>query len=86
MVFGESMFSKKPNASKIALAGLCAWCIDQDIEMIDCQQETEHLTSLGGAPIPRKLFLKHLEEKCPANNPNWGFNKSVLSYWLNKHS
>jgi leucyl/phenylalanyl-tRNA--protein transferase len=86
MVFGESMFSKKPNASKIALAGLCAWCIEQNIEMIDCQQETEHLTSLGGAPIPRKLFLKHLEEKCPANNPNWGFNKSVLSYWLNKHS
>jgi leucyl/phenylalanyl-tRNA--protein transferase len=86
MVFGESMFSKKTDASKIALASLSAWCIAQDIEMIDCQQETTHLTSLGGKPIPRGEFLSHIQEKCSAKNPIWSFNKDVLSYWLNKHS
>ncbi|MEY3950260.1 MAG: hypothetical protein RJB21_18 [Pseudomonadota bacterium] len=82
MVFGESMFSKRTNSSKYALASLCAWAIAQDIEMIDCQQETEHLTSLGGKPIPREDFLNHLDKKCSAKNPIWSFNKSVLSHWL----
>ena len=82
MVFGESMFSKKTNSSKYALASLCAWAIAQDIEMIDCQQETEHLTSLGGKPIPREEFLNHLDKNCSAKNPIWSFNKSVLSHWL----
>lgn len=86
MVFGESMFSKKVNASKIALASLCAWCIAQDIKMIDCQQETSHLTSLGGKAIPRDEFLAHIEKQCSAKNPKWGFNKNVLSHWLNPHS
>lgn len=82
MVFGESMFSKKTNSSKYALASLCAWAIAQDIEMIDCQQETEHLTSLGGKPIQREAFLNHLDKNCSAKNPIWSFNKSVLSHWL----
>ena len=86
MVFGESMFSKRVNASKIALASLCAWCITQDIEMIDCQQETDHLTSLGGKAISRDEFLAHIEKQCSAKNLEWRFNKNVLSYWLNQHS
>jgi leucyl/phenylalanyl-tRNA--protein transferase len=86
MVFGESMFSKSVNASKIALASLCAWCIEQDIEMIDCQQETDHLTSLGGKAIPREEFLAHIKKQCSAKNQEWRFNKNVLSYWLNQHS
>lgn len=84
MVFGESMFSQKTGASKIALASLCAWAIDQDIEMIDCQQETAHLSSLGGSPIPRDEFLNHVREKTTAINPNWSFNKDVLRYWLSQ--
>jgi leucyl/phenylalanyl-tRNA--protein transferase len=86
MVFGESMFSKTVNASKIALASLSAWCIAQDIEMIDCQQETDHLTSLGGKAIPRDEFLAYIKMQCSAKNPEWRFNKNVLSYWLNQDS
>lgn len=78
------MFSKKTGASKIALAALCAWAIAQDIEMIDCQQETQHLSSLGGSPIPRSDFLTHIEQNCHAKNPIWSFNKNVLTHWLVK--
>jgi leucyl/phenylalanyl-tRNA--protein transferase len=84
MIYGESMFSDKDNASKIALATLSAWCIAQDIQMIDCQQETKHLTSLGGEPISRNEFLDHLDQKCDARIPNWEFNKGVLASWLKK--
>ena len=84
MIFGESMFSKKTGASKIALAALCSWAIDQDIEMIDCQQETQHLSSLGGAPIPRHEFLAHIEQNYHAKTPVWSFNKNVLKHWLSK--
>ena len=76
------MFSLRPNTSKLALATLSAWSINNQIELIDCQQETEHLTSLGGAPIDRTAFIQHLNNQCNAKNPNWSFNKQVLSYWL----
>src|SRR5437868_2634231 len=45
-VFGESMFTRRPDASKIALAALCAWCRHNRIAFIDCQQNTRHLASL----------------------------------------
>jgi len=50
--------------------------------MIDCQQETEHLASLGGAPVPRAAFLAHVREaaSAPAIVP-WHFDKSVLRRW-----
>jgi len=83
VVFGESMFSKRPNASKLALAALCAWAINNQIKLIDCQQETEHLTSMGGAPINRPDFIEHLNQQCDAEKPIWSFNKNILSYWLN---
>ena len=84
MVFGESMFSKRSNASKIALAALCAWCIQNKIEWIDCQQETAHLKSLGANPVTRRDFLLHLENALtPANiDATWHFNKDILSVWL----
>jgi leucyl/phenylalanyl-tRNA--protein transferase len=56
MVFGESMFSREPDASKLALATLVAWLKLQGAQMIDCQQRTEHLVSLGGREIERSLF------------------------------
>jgi len=84
MVFGESMFSRKPNASKIALAALSAWCIERDVAMIDCQQETAHLSSLGAAPIPRKQFLEQLQISLNQSNIEipWTFDKQILSHWL----
>jgi len=84
MVFGESMFSRKPDSSKIALAALSAWCIENQVEMIDCQQETPHLKSLGANPMERNEFLEKLQLCIKHTNieRSWNFNKEILQYWL----
>ena len=60
MFYGESMFARVTDASKIALAYLVAFLRSEGVRMVDCQQETGHLASLGAAPIPRAAFLQHL--------------------------
>ncbi len=60
MFYGESMFARVTDGSKIALAYLVAFLRSHGVSMIDCQQETEHLASLGGAPISRATFLEHV--------------------------
>lgn len=84
MVFGESMFSHQTDASKLALAALCAWCEQHQVEMIDCQQETAHLNSLGASPISRDEFLRHLQIALKQSNIEipWKFNKDILRHWL----
>jgi leucyl/phenylalanyl-tRNA--protein transferase len=54
--FGESMFSRTDNASKIALVQLCQYLDSRGFELIDCQVLTEHLLSLGAEQIPRRRF------------------------------
>lgn len=58
--FGESMFSLVNDASKIALLHLCRALTAQGFHMIDCQQETEHLLSLGAECISREDFQQTL--------------------------
>ena len=58
--FGESMFTKVSNASKLALIHLCKKLNALGFELIDCQQETEHLKSLGAQPISKEQFYSHL--------------------------
>jgi leucyl/phenylalanyl-tRNA---protein transferase len=84
MVYGESMFSHKPNASKLALAALSAWCIQNHVAMIDCQQETSHLRSMGAKPIPRLDFLQQLQASVNQSNivKSWKFDKQILTHWL----
>jgi leucyl/phenylalanyl-tRNA--protein transferase len=60
MFYGESMFARVSDASKVALAYLVAFLRGHGVEMVDCQQETSHLASLGAAPISRARFLAHL--------------------------
>jgi leucyl/phenylalanyl-tRNA--protein transferase len=60
MFYGESMFARVTDASKIALAYLVRFLHAHGVAMIDCQQETGHLASLGAAPIARSQFLAHL--------------------------
>lgn len=60
MFYGESMFARVTDGSKIALAYLVRFLRAHGVAMIDCQQETGHLASLGAAPIPREHFLAHL--------------------------
>jgi leucyl/phenylalanyl-tRNA--protein transferase len=62
MFYGESMFSRRPNASKIALAHLAKQLELWDFGMIDCQMNTPHLASLGAREIPRDEFITRLEE------------------------
>jgi leucyl/phenylalanyl-tRNA--protein transferase len=62
MFYGESMFARVTDGSKIALAWLVAFLHGHGVRMIDCQQETSHLASLGAAPIARAAFLAHLRQ------------------------
>ena len=58
--YGESMFSRVSNASKIALAHLCGFLERRGFAVIDCQMNTAHLASLGAREIPRREFLTGL--------------------------
>jgi len=62
MFFGESMFSLKSNASKMAFVGLSKLCRDHGIGVIDCQVHNEHLVSLGAQSMARKDFENHLRD------------------------
>ncbi len=58
MFYGESMFARVSDASKVALAYLVEFLRQESVQFIDCQQETSHLASLGAHPIPRTEFIK----------------------------
>ncbi len=58
--FGESMFFKRPNASKFGFISLVRRLTDRGYRLIDCQQETNHLLSLGAESIPRSVFVDQL--------------------------
>lgn len=75
MFFGESMFSRATDASKIALAALVAFCRGQRIEMIDCQQATAHLASLGAREIGRAEFERHVARAASSAGPaRWAYD------------
>ena len=65
MFFGESMFSRRSDASKIALAALVAFCRAHGVPLIDCQQNTAHLASFGAREITRSAFEAHLALTLP---------------------
>jgi leucyl/phenylalanyl-tRNA---protein transferase len=77
-VFGESMFTRVPDASKIALAGLVAFCRRHDIPCIDCQQNTQHLASLGAREIARADFVALVAQNAKKRSPHWQFDPV---YW-----
>lgn len=62
MFYGESMFARVSDASKIALAWLVHFLRSNGVRLIDCQQETAHLASLGGITLSREAFSAHLAE------------------------
>ena len=59
---GESMFSRRANASKIAMAHLCRWGLESGLQLIDCQLVNPHLVSLGALSIDRSAFLTELSQ------------------------
>jgi leucyl/phenylalanyl-tRNA--protein transferase len=78
MFFGESMFADVTDASKIALSALVFHLRRHEIEMIDCQQNTSHLASLGGREITRKAFVAHVRANVDAAPIPWSFDKTVV--------
>ncbi|PXW27260.1 leucyl/phenylalanyl-tRNA--protein transferase [Paraburkholderia caballeronis] len=79
MFFGESMFAALTDASKIALAALVAHLRRHGVELIDCQQNTSHLASLGGREIARRAFVAHVRATVNDASIPWRFDKSVLA-------
>lgn len=77
-VFGESMFALRPDASKIALAALVAFCRRHGIGQIDCQQNTAHLASLGAAEMSRSAFISRVARAIELPAPMWEFEPV---YW-----
>jgi len=63
--FGESMFSQKPNASKMAMLGLSEILDENAFDLIDCQVVSQHLLTLGAVAISREEFASHLQSSCP---------------------
>ncbi len=75
MFFGESMFARRSDASKIALAALVAFCRGHAIETIDCQQRTSHLASFGGREIARQEFTSRLGMALARNDvADWSYD------------
>lgn len=62
--FGESMFSRQTDASKVAFVHLVHWLKDWQYALIDCQVHTPHLASLGARPIARGEFIGLLRQWC----------------------
>lgn len=77
-VFGESMFARSSDASKIALAALVAWCRHSEVPLVDCQQATRHLASLGASETSRADFLHRLAPLVREPAPAWRFEPV---YW-----
>lgn len=79
-VFGESMFARTSNASKIALCALVTVCKAQGVQMIDCQQNTAHLASLGAREMPREEFCRHVRQAVLKKPLNWGVMSVELGF------
>jgi leucyl/phenylalanyl-tRNA--protein transferase len=77
MFYGESMFSRRSDASKVALAHLASQLYRWNFGMIDCQMNTPHLASLGAREIPRTEFVQRLQELIHYPNiaSSWHFDE-----------
>jgi leucyl/phenylalanyl-tRNA--protein transferase len=78
--FGESMFAHETDASKVALAHLVAKLRAIDVPLIDCQQETAHLASLGARSISRTRFAALLGELIHSTAPPTGWSTGPVGW------
>lgn len=78
MFCGESMFSRRSDSSKIALAFLSAQMCRWNLPLLDCQLSTPHLESLGARSVPRKLFVKLVSRLVVEPGPrHWRFDEDL---------
>ena len=75
--FGESMFTKMPNASKIAFVSLIRQLTQWGFSLVDCQVRTRHLVSLGAREVPRIVFQTMLDRalQSPTRREKWRFDE-----------
>ena len=75
--FGESMFTKQPDASKIAFVTFVKYLRKASFDLIDCQITTKHLINFGAVNIKRDQFLKQLESslQAPTMKGKWSFSR-----------
>ena len=80
--FGESMFSRVPNASKIALIRLCGFLEAAGYHLLDAQLRTAHVERMGGREISRDNFLQRLERalRYPTEQGSWSQRFSSESH------
>jgi leucyl/phenylalanyl-tRNA--protein transferase len=73
--YGESMFARAPDASKIVFVALVRQLIAWGVTLIDCQVHTEHLARFGAREVPREDFLAQLREalEAPTRRGTWRF-------------
>jgi len=75
--FGESMFARAPDASKVAFVTLLGHLAAWDFHFVDCQVETDHLARFGARNVPRRRFLEGLRRALAAGETRigpWGFD------------
>jgi len=77
--FGESMFSQRVDASKIALVALCRQLHQWGFILLDCQVPNPHLMRMGALEISRQAFDRHLEAACDPDH--WGPDFNVAGRW-----
>ena len=78
MFYGESMFSRATDASKVALVALVETLRARGFPLIDCQMRTPLLASLGAREIPRRAFLRRVAALVNSPEP--------AGYWRNEES
>jgi leucyl/phenylalanyl-tRNA---protein transferase len=77
MFFGESMFARRTDGSKIAMVRFCRQLERWGLPLIDCQLETDHLLSLGAEPMPRRQFVKEVDLLTREPAPPWQFDADL---------
>ncbi|MEE8093130.1 MAG: leucyl/phenylalanyl-tRNA--protein transferase [Gammaproteobacteria bacterium] len=79
--FGESMFSRVTDASKIALITAVEYLRARDFALLDCQIWSSHLSTLGATTLPRAEFLQQLDDLCrpPGNPGSWAQDFEAVS-------
>jgi leucyl/phenylalanyl-tRNA--protein transferase len=80
MFYGESMFTRATDASKLALAHLVTQLERWNFGMIDCQMKTPHLAAFGAREIPRAEFIRRLQELVNYAQPagKWRFDDDLF--------
>lgn len=80
MIYGESMFSTQTDASKVAFAHFVYWLKAQNVHIIDCQQATGHLMSMGARTVSRSVFEADMADAILQPALNWEPHELTWTY------